>query len=131
MGLPGSGKSGLAIKLHSFLPDSVRLNADVVRRETDDWDFSLDGRIRQAVRMRNKAEYYKKCQYVIADFVAPLNIHRKIFDPDILIWMNTIQFSEYEDTNKIFEPPEKYDFMIERHEEINKLFSDLQELMKI
>ena len=51
MGLPGSGKTTLAKKLIPLL-DAVWLNADEVRKEANDWDFSPDGRIRQANRMK-------------------------------------------------------------------------------
>ena len=49
MGLPGSGKSYLADKLAPKL-NAVWLNADRVREEANDWDFSPDGRVRQAGR---------------------------------------------------------------------------------
>ena len=41
----------------------------------------------------------------IADFVAPTEEIRRIFDADITIWMNTIKESKYPDTNQIFETP--------------------------
>ena len=40
MGLPGSGKSTLSKKLSKML-DAKWLNADEVRKEANDWDFSL------------------------------------------------------------------------------------------
>ena len=46
-GLPGSGKSTLAEPLSRLL-DGVWINADEVRTHYDDWDFSIEGRIRQA-----------------------------------------------------------------------------------
>ena len=52
-GLPGSGKTTLAEKLYLTLGvDKVAwFNADKVRREADDWDFSEEGRIRQNERI--------------------------------------------------------------------------------
>jgi adenylylsulfate kinase len=50
-GLPGSGKSTLAEQLAKLL-NGVWLNADEIRKEYNDWDFSMEGRIRQANRMR-------------------------------------------------------------------------------
>ena len=43
MGLPGSGKSYLAGLLAPMI-DAVWLNADRVRQEANDWDFSPEGR---------------------------------------------------------------------------------------
>ena len=47
MGLPGSGKTTLANEIAPSL-NAKRLNADEVRKEANDWDFSEEGRIRQA-----------------------------------------------------------------------------------
>ena len=55
MGLPGSGKTTLARLLAPML-NAVLLNADEVRKEADDWDFSAEGRIRQANRMKTLAQ---------------------------------------------------------------------------
>ena len=55
MGLPGSGKTTLAHALARELVDSDYVvdwfNADDIRKKFDDWDFSSEGRIRQAQRM--------------------------------------------------------------------------------
>ena len=56
MGLPGSGKTTLANELAPML-NAKRLNADEVRKEANDWDFSEEGRTRQAKRL---AEIAKK-----------------------------------------------------------------------
>ena len=47
MGLPGSGKTTLASKLAPLLK-AKWLNADKVRKEVNDWDFSEEARKRQA-----------------------------------------------------------------------------------
>ena len=54
-GLLGSGKTTLANKLVPMF-NAVWLNADVVRKEHNDWDFSPEGRTRQAERMKRLAE---------------------------------------------------------------------------
>ena len=59
----------------------------------------------------------KKGNHVICDFVCPTVQTRKVFDADITVWMNTIEQSEYNDTNKMFVPPilangEEVDFEI-------------------
>ena len=54
MGLPGAGKTTLANELASIIK-SKRLNADEIRRAANDWDFSEEGRSRQAKRMADLA----------------------------------------------------------------------------
>ena len=111
MGLPGSGKTELAASLAADLllkRKASWLNADDIRKKYDDWDFTIPGRIRQSKRMRKLADECD-CDVVIADFVAPLKVMREIFDPHILVWVNTIQSSLYKDTNSLFEPPETCD----------------------
>lgn len=136
MGLPGSGKTTFAGALKKYLETHSHLdnmplsamaryemvpqlwqakvdwfNADEVRKRYNDWDFSKEGRIRQSLRM---AEFAFKCSgdYVICDFVAPLPEMRHNFKADWVIWMDTIEAGRFEDTNKMFVPPDVYDFRI-------------------
>lgn len=114
MGLPDSGKTHLAERIQKHL-DCAWFNADEVRRMANDWEFDSAARIRQARRMRNLADYEKsEGRTVICDFVCPTDLTRHIFEPDFLIWMNTIPRSSYEDTNKIFEAPSYADLVIEK-----------------
>jgi hypothetical protein len=87
------------------------LNADEVRRHYNDWDFSQEGRIRQSQRMRDLADE-ANTDYCIVDFVAPLVEMRNNFKADWCIWIDTIEKGRFEDTNKMFVPPEVYDFRI-------------------
>ena len=112
MGLPGSGKTTLAKKLTPMF-NAVWLNADKIREEVNDWDFSEQGRMKQSIRMKifaQKAE--SENRNVIADFVCPTEYTRKEFNADYTIWMDTIKEGRFEDTNKVFEPPKKYDFKV-------------------
>ena len=112
MGLPGAGKTYLADKLVPKI-GATWLNADKVRKEANDWDFSPEGRIRQAKRMAEKAEKFKKeGSHVVADFVCPTPKARELFNPDFIIWVDTIKKGRFEDTNKIFVKPEKYDVRV-------------------
>tara|TARA_Y100001963_G_C6635850_1_gene378528 strand:+ start:185 stop:625 length:441 start_codon:yes stop_codon:yes gene_type:complete len=112
MGLPGSGKTTLA-KLLAPMFNAVRLNADEVRKEANDWDFSEMGRSIQANRMKRLAdEAIQSNRNVVADFVCPTEHTREDFDADYIIWMDTIKESEYEDTNKMFEEPKNFDFKV-------------------
>ena len=112
MGLPGSGKTTLA-KLLAPMFNAIHLNADEVRKEINDWDFTPTGRTRQAERMKMYAEkHVNNNRVVIADFVCPTEQTRKDFNPDYTIWMNTIKKSTYEDTNEMFEAPSDCDFKV-------------------
>ena len=85
MGLPGAGKTTLASKLVPLL-NAEWLNADKIRKEANDWDFSKDGRIRQAQRMADTAEKIKKNnRHVIADFICPTKEARNLFNADYVI----------------------------------------------
>jgi len=112
MGLPGSGKTTLAAKLFvELLPDCLWLNADIIREQYNDWDFSHEGRIRQATRMLELANT-SKTTFVIADFVCPLKEMREIFNADVLVWMDTIDKGRFADTNQIFTPPVCVDYHV-------------------
>ena len=112
MGLPGAGKTTLA-KLLVPMFNAVWLNADEVRKEADDWDFSEIGRSIQANRMKRLAdEAIKDNRNVIADFVCPTEHTREDFNADYIIWMDTIKESKFEDTNKMFEQPKNFDFKV-------------------
>lgn len=111
MGLPGAGKTTLAAALTAEL-NADWFNADAIRTLYNDWDFSLEGRIRQSRRMRSLCEL-SSAKYTIADFVAPLPAMRDAFAPDYTIWVNTISESRFENTNNIFVPPDTCDFVVD------------------
>ena len=110
IGLPGSGKTTLAIKLKKIIKADW-INADNIRKKYKDWDFSKSGILRQALRMRDLAKKSKK-KYVVADFVCPYEKGRKIFKPNYLIWMDTIKKGRYPTFDKIFQKPKNYDLRL-------------------
>ena len=136
-GLPGSGKTWLAERLTKHINNCAWYNADTVRKFSNDWDFSMEGRIRQAKRMKTFADFERENgRWVICDFVAPTEKAREAFAPDYVIWLDTIKegrvvssklnelkniynlpfdaaslfkSKEFKDTNKVFETPSKMD----------------------
>lgn len=113
-GLPGAGKTYLAERLQKEI-DTAWYNADEVRKMADDWDFSDEGRSRQANRMKTFADFEKgNGRNVICDFVCPFESAREHFEADITIWLNTIEEGRFEDTNKVFQNPneDNVDFVI-------------------
>jgi adenylylsulfate kinase len=137
MGLPGSGKTIMAQALKKYIENNLSFtnmpankllslsesfpleykpkvkwfNADDIRKEYNDWDFSKEGRIRQSLRMA-KFAIESLADYAICDFVAPLGEMRNNFKADWTIWMDTIDEGRFDDTNKMFVPPTVYDFRI-------------------
>tara|TARA_B110001454_G_scaffold34868_1_gene34351 strand:- start:1161 stop:1598 length:438 start_codon:yes stop_codon:yes gene_type:complete len=111
-GLPGSGKTTLAEPLAELL-NAVWINADKVRTRFQDWDFSAEGRTRQADRMRHIADGVVMSERIaVVDFVCPTKETRKDFDADYTIWMDTIAEGRYEDTNAMFEPLTNYNYRV-------------------
>lgn len=116
-GLPGSGKTTLAKPLAELL-GGIHINADSVRERYEGydqtkWDFSPEGRLRQANRMRYLADGVVMAgKIAVADFVAPTEQARAEFAPDFTVWMDTIKEGRFEDTNKMFQAPPKCDYHV-------------------
>ena len=129
MGLPGAGKTTLAETLAPMI-NAKRLNADEVRKAANDWDFSPEGRTRQARRMADFALKLKReGNYVVADFICPTPEARKLFPADYVIWVDTIKAGRFEDTNQMFIKPEKYNFHVTSQDAqlwAPKIFEDLK-----
>ncbi len=129
MGLPGAGKTTLAEALAPMI-NAKRLNADEVRKAANDWDFSPEGRTRQAKRMADFALKLKsEGNYVVADFICPTPEARKLFPADYVIWVDTIKAGRFEDTNQMFVKPEKYNFHVTSQDAqlwAPKIFEDLE-----
>ena len=110
MGLPGSGKTTLSKVLAEKL-DAAYFNADEVRKQFNDWDFSDTGRKRQAYRMRELCDM-AETRHTVADFVCPTEQTRELFLPDFIVFMNTIDAGRFEDTNRVFEQPSEVDVLV-------------------
>ena len=111
-GLPGSGKSTLAEPFAKLI-NGIWINADQVREQYNDWDFSPEGRIRQAQRMRYLSDGVVRAGGIaVADFVCPTNEARTQFNADYTVWMDTIKKGRFADTNAMFEKPEDVNYHV-------------------
>lgn len=111
-GLPGSGKSTLAEPFAKLI-NGVWINADQVREQYNDWDFTQGGRMRQAQRMRYLSDGVVRAGGIaVADFVCPTENARREFNADYTVWMDTIKEGKYEDTNRMFEKPTNVNYHV-------------------
>ena len=111
LGLPGSGKTTLALTLKERL-NAIHLNADEVRSTLNsDLGFSNKDREENARRLGEMARLLsKQGNLVIVDFICPTKSTRQAFGkPDIKIVMNTIVSSRFADTDAMWIPVEDAD----------------------
>ena len=78
MGLPGAGKTTLANELAPLL-NAKRLNADEVRKAANDWDFSEEGRKRQAKRMADFALKLKKREIMLLQILFVQLLRQEVY----------------------------------------------------
>lgn len=114
MGLPGSGKTTLAKELSEKI-NAIHLNADEMRNKVwTDLTFKYTDRLIQAKRMGALSDLLNKQGHnTIADFVCPTDETRKNFGKAFIVWVDRIEKSRFEDTNKLFEKPRKVDVHIQ------------------
>ena len=130
MGLPGSGKTTLANELGPML-NAKRLNADEVRKEANDWDFSEEGRKRQAKRMADFAIKLKEVgNFVVADFICPTPEARSLFPADYVIWVDTIKEGRFDDTNQMFVKPKTFNYHVTTQDAKNWALKIVEEIKK-
>lgn len=113
MGLPGAGKTTLARTLAPLL-NGVIFNADEVRAEINrDLGFSPEDRIEHARRMGWMCDRVVEAGGIaIADFICPTPQTRAAFGPAFTVWVDRIQEGRFEDTNRLFVPPEIADIRV-------------------
>ena len=118
MGLPGAGKTTLATELAKML-NAVHFNADEIRKEINkDLTFSIEDRIEQARRMKVLCDIVVRSgNYAIADFVCPTKQAQDVFitEDTYVVWVDRTKIGRYEDTNKLFHPPENFDMIVNEY----------------
>jgi cytidyltransferase-like protein len=113
MGLPGAGKTTLAQALVQRL-NGVHFNADAVRANVNkDLGFTLEDRLEQARRMGWLCDRVVEAgTYAIADFICPTAKTRAAFGDAFLVWVDRIKQSRFADTDRLFEPPPRWDIRV-------------------
>jgi hypothetical protein len=113
MGLPGAGKTTLSIELAKLL-GATHFNADEIRKEINkDLKFSPADRIEQARRMGILCDIAtRNNNFAIADFVCPTPETRKAFGEAFIVWVHRIPIRNFEDTTKMFTPPDNADVVV-------------------
>ena len=113
MGLPGAGKTTLANALAPLL-NAVVFNADAVRANLSrDLSFSLEDRIEHARRMGWMCDRVVEAGgTVIADFICPTEETRVAFGDAFTIWVDRISAGRFEDTNRMFVAPQRFDLRV-------------------
>lgn len=131
-GLPGAGKTYFAERLKEHLGDAaVHINGDGIRAMYNDWDFSEEGRARQAERMNRYAiEENVNGKHVILDFICPKEEYRELIDADIMVYANRTPVRDFPNTTKMFEPPSEYDFLINDESVIEHLITHIAWLLQ-
>jgi len=117
MGLPGAGKTTLAQALGPRV-NAVVFNADEVRANVNkDLGFSEPDRIEQARRMGWLCDQVVRTGgFAIADFICPTPATREAYlagGDAFVVWVNRIESGRFEDTNKMFVPPEQADVVVQ------------------
>jgi cytidyltransferase-like protein len=113
MGLPGAGKTTLAAALSPLL-NAVVFNADAVRANLSrDLGFSHSDRIEHARRMGWMCDRVVEAGgTVIADFICPTEDTRAAFGEAFTIWVDRIDAGRFEDTNRMFVEPSRFDLRV-------------------
>lgn len=116
MGLPGAGKTTIAQAL-LWRSNAVHFNADAVRQEISrDLGFSVTDRVEHARRLGWLCDRVVEANsHAVADFICSTPETRAAFEaggPAFVVWVDRIEPGRFEDTNRLFVPPERWDVRV-------------------
>jgi len=114
MGLPGSGKTTLTRALAPML-NAVVFNNDEVRKNINrDLGFTTEDRLEQARRMGWLCDRVVESGGIaIADFICPTPETRAAFGEAFTVFIDRIDHGRFEDTNRVFVRPARFDVRVE------------------
>ena len=124
-GLSGSGQTTLAKKI-VYHCGGTHFNADSVRALHNDWDFSIEGRDRQVLRMTELKEQAEGL--VVLDFICPKESSRKFINADLTIFLDTVTSSKYPDTDKVYEKPVSPEIHVKEWSETEMVLSVIKKI---
>jgi adenylate kinase family enzyme len=141
-GMPETGKTTLAEPFNELL-NGVYLNEHQIRNEYINYDYSIEGRTKNAEMLRFLADGVVKAGKVaVIDCVAATPEIRKIIDADYTVWMDTIKTNKNNDNldnrmNVRFQEPniDEYNYHVSKWfndtpEQLRKVFQNFQEIQK-
>jgi adenylylsulfate kinase len=72
----------------------------------------------------------------VADFICPTLEARKQFNPDYIVWMDTIKEGRFADTNKMFENPTSCDYHVKEwftdtHQQLSEVIKNYMEKQNV
>jgi hypothetical protein len=108
----------LSTNLSKHLKATV-FNGDAIRQHINkDLGFSIKDRIEQARRIGWLCDQVTLTgNFAIGDFVCPTEETRAAFEPEFTVFVDRIKFGRFEDTNKLFIAPEKYDVRVTKEQD--------------
>src|SRR6202140_639935 len=114
MGLPGAGKTAFATALAPLI-NAVGFNAGAgPANPSRGLGFSHQDRVEHARRMGWMCDRVVEAGgTVIADFICPTPETRAAFGDDaFIIWLDRIEAGRFEDTNRMFVAPDRFDLRV-------------------
>ncbi len=101
--LSGGGKTYFC---NSFLQQlhAEHFNNDKIRALTNNFDFSMSGRVLAAENMRKFADS-SNADIKLIDMICPTKELRKIIAPDVIVYIRHGCASKYPDTDALYEEP--------------------------
>lgn len=99
----GMGKSYFCRQLLKEI-NAAYFNNDDLRRSTQNWDFSPEGRFLAAKNMKNAIDQ-SHAGIKLVDMICPTEELRAVIAPDVMVFIDSDKPSKYPDTDAIYERP--------------------------